>query len=253
MSHQQLPAHALHRDGHARTPGPDPRPRHRGSTEPQKVESTPTAAKQPKRRRGKKCGSSKPKYELAKAVLNLIFQQGQFELEEERRESKKKPLEEADSAENPEPQTLEQIVLKDLGMGKTPEADIKAMASKEEFFVVSFVVENGREVPLYRGSISGKILREEQLPASQQEKPLTQAEVSAKLKIREVLASLKRVRVTANLGQIVQVALKDPKLAKLLENYHPPSKGKPTLASREAFSISHQGQKPKSMAQKKLH
>lgn len=253
MSHQQLPAHVLHRDGHARTPGPDPRPQHRRSTEPQKVEPTPAIAKKPKRRRGKKCGSSKPKYELAKAMLNLIFQQGQFELEEERRDASKNQISEP-QPENPEQPTLEQMVLKDLGMGELPEADIKAMATNEEFFVVSFVVENGQEILLYRGSISGKILREDQLPASQQEKPPTQAEVTAKFKIREVLASLKLVRVTAKLSKLVQVAMNDPKLAKLLENYHPPAKEKVAIpVSREAFKTSHQGQKPKLASKKKLH
>jgi len=81
----------FHQPGHDRSPGSDPVPSKRRSTKPQKGDSTvtpvPTApTRVAKPRKGKVCGSKKPRYVLTKALIKKALAEGYYELLDERQE-----------------------------------------------------------------------------------------------------------------------------------------------------------------------
>lgn len=207
-----------HQPGHDRAPGPDPVPTRRRSTQPSNkpqevkllspiprvipVSSTPAPAAKP--RKGKSCGSGKPRYILTKALIKKALAEGYYELLEEREER----FAERQAATDANPNTA----------AATP----GVQDSREQLCIVTCIVgEDGQERMQYH-PVGGK-----DAPATTENKPRSLEEIWAEQKIHRLLADMKEIQVVINVGALVQAAKQDPKLFKMLQETKVPSKKSP--------------------------
>lgn len=238
-----------------REPGPDPRPRKRRSTAPQNKEAVDQATHQAepvaqatavkaKPRKGKACGSSKPRYALTKALLRLALQEGLHQLAEDRAETDVVSVE---PKRSPKEQEYHRAFL-EAAQPKEEEPN------EIELCLVSVIIlPDGKEELAYHDK-NGP-----QLPA----KPTkTLEQIMNEQKLRRIIETSMAGKVSINIGDLLAAAMKDERIKKLIEETPPPapklertssrfssSSSRKASSSRPTLGSSHTGRDKKS----KLH
>ncbi len=209
-----------------REPGPDPRPKRRRSTEPLSKETVdqatevqktiqPATAKS-KPRKGKTCGSSKPRYVLTKALLRLALEEGLHQLAQERSENDKV------TTELSRPPKKEQEYHEAFLEAAKPEE----LQDENEPCVVSIVLlPNGEEELVYHTKDGPQVPTK---PAK------TLDQIMNERKLRRIIETSMSSRVTINVGDLLAAAMKDPRLKKLIEETTSPALKPQRVESRAA-------------------